>query len=659
VTLSGWIKSEGAGQLWDISQVEILRGPQSTNIGRNALAGAVIVNTNDPVYYNEGSVRVGFGEYGKQELNGMANINIVEDVAAVRFSLENTQSDGFVNNIIRNEDDYGNSDNAIYRMKFLYQPIDDLKSVLSYQRIESVYGLETTMTGGEFNKADRISIAGDDSTFEIDADLLSLNIDYNINDEWSMKSITAYQSGERLRLSDTDLGPLTVGEGGGIVNQVMKDKNWSQELRFNYDNSSNLRGSSGVYFANIEADYVQNRNVDLTLSPLFDELAPGLGMALTTDAVFGFAIYEPYFDTNQNGFTDVETSTWAVFSEWEYDLDDKWMLSAGVRYDSETQKFATGSVTTTNSTVPGFLAPPLGDFDMGGFSLNQVIGLINMELAAFIAPTPAQSKSEDFSNVLPHVGITYNWNDDVSSSFFVKKSYRSGGSELTLLSGVNNFDAEELWNYEASLRAVVLDGKGVFNTNVYYSDWTDQQVAIQEPGTNSSAFVVTVNAGSSKLYGFEASFDYELTESLNLYSGLAISHTEYVEFNAGSATLTFRDGDLSGNSFSFAPEETAVLGLNYFQSGGFFANASVSYVGESYSDVFNTKKMDSYTLVNINAGYEFEHLKLEVYAKNATDELYDTNNNLSNVSNAEGITLGDGVILGAPREIGARVTFAF
>jgi outer membrane receptor protein involved in Fe transport len=303
--------------------------------------------------------------------------------------------------------------------------------------------------------------------------------------------------------------------------------------------------------------------------------------------------------------------------------------------------------------VPGFLAPPLGDFDMGGFSLNQVIGLINIELAAFTAPVPATSKSEDFSNLLPHAGVTYKWNNDISTSFFIKKSYRSGGSELTLLSGVNNFDSEELWNYEASLRAVVLDGKGVFNTNVYYSDWTDQQVAIQEPGTQSAAFTITDNAGSSELYGFEASFDYELTENLNLYTGLAITHTEYIEFV--HPTLD----DLSGNVFNFAPEETAVLGLNYYQSGGFFANASVSYVGESYSDVSNTKKMDSYTLVNINAGYEFEYLKLEVYAKNATDELYDTNNNLSYVSNAEGIKIGDGVILGAPREIGARVTFAF
>jgi outer membrane receptor protein involved in Fe transport len=652
VTLSGWVKSEGAGQLWDVSQVEILRGPQSTNIGRNALAGAVIVNTNDPVYYNEGSVRVGFGEYGKQELNGMANFNIVEDVAAVRFSLENTKSDGFVNNITRDEDDYGNAENAIYRMKFLYQPTEKLKTVFSYQHVESEYGLETTLLG-DYKKEDRISIAGDDSTFKIDADLLSLNIDYDINDEWALKSITAYQDGGRTRNSDTDLTPRTFGEGGGIILQDMKDKNWSQELRFNYDNLTNLRGSTGVYFANIKADYTQTRNVDLTLAPLFDDLAPGLGMALTTDAVFGFAIYQPYFDTAQDGFTNVETNTWAVFSEWEYDLNDNWMVSGGLRYDSETQKFGTGSETATTYQYPDFIAPPLGDVDMGGFTLNQVIGLINSELVAFTAPTPATSKSEDFSNLLPHAGITYKWNNDVSTSFFVKKSYRSGGSELTLLNGVNNFDAEELWNYEASLRAIVLDGKGTFNANVYYSDWTDQQVAIQEPGTNSTAFVITVNAGSSTLYGFEASFDYELTESLNLYTGFALTHTEYNEFNAGSNSLMPVDGDLSGNEFSFAPEETAVIGLNYYHSDGFFANASVSYVGESFSDVYNARKMDSYTLVNVNAGYEFENLKLEAYAKNATDELYDTNTNLAN---------DDGVpatILGAPRELGARLTYFF
>jgi outer membrane receptor protein involved in Fe transport len=239
----------------------------------------------------------------------------------------------------------------------------------------------------------------------------------------------------------------------------------------------------------------------------------------------------------------------------------------------------------------------------------------------------------------------------------VKKSYRSGGSELTLLNGVNYFDAEELWNYEAALRAVVLDGKGVFNANVYYSDWTDQQVSIQEPGTTTNAFTMTVNAGASTLYGAELSFSYELTDNLELYTGLALSHTEYDKFESVDGE------DYSGDSFLFAPEQTAVLGFYYENDNGLFVNGNVSYTSDSDSRFEKDKsdsfpegvpalKMDGYTLVNFNGGYKFDNVTLEAYVKNATDELYDTNNNLLN-------SAGPGVILGAPREIGARVTFAF
>ena len=640
VTLSGWIKSEGAGQLWDVSQVEILRGPQSTNLGRNALAGAVIVNTMDPTFYNEGAVRIGFGEYGKTELKGVANLNIKEDVSAIRLSVENTQSDGFVNNITRNEDDYGNSDKSIYRLKWLFQPTDDIKSVFSYQRIESEYGLTTTILG-DYKKEDRISIAGDDSLFVTEADLLSLNIDYKFSDAWSLKSITAYQNGHRTRLSDTDQTPRSFGEGGGTVSQDNEDKNWSQELRFNYESGA-LRGSTGVYISSVDAKYNQKRNLDLTLAPLFDEYSPGLGNVLTTDAVFGFAIYQPYFDTIQDGLTYVTNKNWALFSEWELAFGDNWLLSFGLRYDNEKQDFSTASTTKSNYPVPAFLAPPLGDTNLGIATLNQVIGLINNELQAFTAPVPLSAKTESFSNLLPHVGITYDWSNDVSTSFFVKKSYRSGGSELTLLNGVNHFDAEELWNYEASLRAISHNGKGVFNANVYFSDWTDQQVSVQEPGTTNSVFVITENVGKSNLSGLELSFDYELSETLSIYTGLALSKTEYKEF-----------GDASGNTFAFAPENTAVLGFNYAHSNGFFANANISYVDTSFSNVANTMKINSYTLLNLNGGYELDDWKLEVYAKNATDELYDSNNNLSNDDGTPA------TILGAPREVGARITYRF
>ena len=645
VTVSGWVKSEAVGALWDVGQVEVLRGPQSTNLGRNALAGAVVVNTNDPVYQNEGKVRIGFGEYGKTEFKGVGNINLIDGVSAIRFSAETTETDGFVNNITRNEEDYAATNNSVYRLKWLYQPSADFTSSFSYQRIESEYGSSTTYLG-EFAREDRISQSNDIGIFDTEADLFSLTLDYAINDQWTATSITAYQDGERVRFNDQDASALTVEQGGGIVSRFSEDKNWSQEFRFNYD-SDNVRGSSGIYFSGIEAKRSQNNTINLNLAPLFDDFSEGLGVVLTTTAVLPVAIYSPIYDTKQSGFTNVDTSTWAAFTQWEVDLDDNWTASFGVRYDSEEQDFSTASQTTSNYVLPT-TGTPFGPINLGGITVDELIDRINQQLVAFTSTVPQADKTEDFSNLLPHAGITYKWNDDVSTSFFVKKSYRSGGTELTLRNGVNEFDAEELWNYEASLRAIVLDGKGVFNANVYYSDWTDQQVAIQEPRTTNSAFTMTINAGESTLSGAELSFTYELSDNLDFYAGLAYSNTEYDKFESPDGSE-----DYSGNRFRFAPEGTGSVGLNYSNDSGFYLNGAITYTGSSYSTIQNDRELDSYTLVNVNAGYEVADWKFEVYAKNLTDKLYDVNNDIRRSDGTRG------QILGAPRETGARVTYSF
>jgi iron complex outermembrane receptor protein len=646
VTLSGWVKSEAAGQLWDVSQVEILRGPQSTNLGRNALAGAVVINTTDPTFENEGKVRLGFGEFGKQEIKGVANINLVDDVSAIRISVEQNKSDGYTNNITRNEDDYGHANNDVYRLKWLYQPTDDLKSVFSYQRIESEYGSSSSFLIEGYDKEDRVTTADAKSLFNTDADLFSLNIDYAINVDWSLKSISAYQRGERVRFNDSDQTSMSVDNGGGIVNRFSEDNNWSQEFRFNFE-GDRIRSSSGIYFSGIEAKRSQNNTINYNLPVLFDVFMPGLGAVLTTNAVLPVALYAPLFPTVNRGKTNVDTSTWAVFSEWEVDLNDNWVFNAGLRYDSEKQKYLTASVTDSNYTLAK-TGGPLGAVNLGGITVDQVISIINPQLTGLVSQVPETKTSQDFSNVLPHAGITYKWNDDVSSSFFVKKSYRSGGSELTLLNGVNNFEAEELWNYEASLRAVILDGKGVFNVNAYYSDWTDQQVAIREPGTTNDAFTMTVNAGESTLSGAEISFSYEVNDNINIYTGLAISKTEYDNFVSPDGLQ-----DFSGNDFKFAPEETGVIGLSYTNDDGFFGNVNVTYTGDSYSNVDNTIKIESYTLVNLNGGYELGDFKLEAYVRNLTDKLYDTNNNITSSDGTAGFRLG------SPREAGIRMTYSF
>ncbi|MEM1176223.1 MAG: TonB-dependent receptor [Pseudomonadota bacterium] len=646
VYATGWVKSSGAGQLWDVEQVEVFRGPQSSNLGRNALAGAVVVNTVDPQFETGGSLLLGAGEYDMAEAKGVLNLNLVDGVTAIRLSAESTETDGFSDNITRGEDDYAGSSNRVFRFKWLYEPSEDLRAVLSVQRLENEFGSTSTFLGA-FEREDRIALANEIAMFDTDANLTSLTIDYDLSDALSITSITGFQNGERVRFNDADQTARPVGGGGGTISRFSEDNNWSQELRLNYD-SGTVRGTAGVFVSEIEANRSQDNAVDLNLATLFDDFSPGLGAVLTTTAVLPVVLYEPFYDTRQTGFTNVDTSTWALFTEWEFDLNEKWSLGVGLRYDNEEQDFATASSTISNYVLPQ-PGGPFGGIDLGGgLTIDAAIFLINTQLSAFTSTVPESRQSEDFDNLLPSAGVTYYANDDISHSFFIKKSFRSGGSELTLLNGVNNFDSEELLNYEYSLRAVVLDGRGVFNANVYYGDWTDQQVAIQEPGTTNSAFTITVNAGESTIYGAELSFDYDINDNWDLYSGLAISKTEYDIFESPDGAQ-----DFSGNVFRFAPEITATLGLRYANTNGVFVNTFATHTDSSFSDVANTREMDSYTLLNVNAGFDYQRYRFEVYATNLFDELYDVNNNIAATDGTPGTRLG------APRQVGGRVTVSF
>lgn len=655
INYSGWMRNDGATQIWDINQVEVLRGPQSTNLGPNSLAGAVIISTQDPLYENSGKILLGIGNYGAREYKGTANINLVDGVSAIRLAVEKSDSDGFLDNLTRNDDSYGFDNHETYRLKWLLEPNDDLRMVLSLQHIENDSG-ETRSVLGSYTASQRVSLHDAPSSHPLEADLASLNLNYQINDKWNLTSISAYQDADRSRVDDGDRSALTTSNGGGLIKRADSDKTKSQELRINY-NSDSLRGSSGVYYSQVDAIRTTDTLFNLRLRNNFNAFDPSGSLAGLFINVTG--IYPELYDLSSEGYTDVTTKNWAAFSEWEYEIDEQWTLTAGLRYDREEQSFGTSNIGGSSTSLPSFFGPTALPNTFGTITGNTVlipgpqpitvdmaIGLANSTLGALSTVTQLEYTSTEFDNILPQLGLSYNWNDNISSSFFVKKSYRSGGSEKTLLNGVNEFDSEELWNYEFAHRAVLADGRGIFNTNIYYGDWTNQQVSIPEPGTGSSILTMVVNAGESEIYGIESSFEYSITENLEAYVSAAISKTKYKNFASSS-------GDFSGNEFSFAPERTASAGLIYNNDNGLFLGLNANYESESWANAANTKRLDDRVRINIHGGVELNNVKMEAYINNALDELYLLNNNLSTDD------LVPMALVGAPREYGLRISYNF
>jgi outer membrane receptor protein involved in Fe transport len=126
-------------RLWDVEQVEVYRGAQSTTQGRNSLAGAVVLKTNDPTFHPEFAAQTNFGSYGEQGVSLVANDSIVDNLLAGRLAVDYQTIDGYIDNLTL--DRYGDAQRAVnIRGKLLFQPSEKMDLLLTLDRTEQKRG---------------------------------------------------------------------------------------------------------------------------------------------------------------------------------------------------------------------------------------------------------------------------------------------------------------------------------------------------------------------------------------------------------------------------------------------------------------------------------------------------------------------------------------
>ncbi|MDN3388097.1 MULTISPECIES: TonB-dependent receptor [unclassified Pseudoalteromonas] len=625
------IMQQGAFSTWDISQVEILRGPQSTLQGRNSLAGAVVMKTRDAVQEYNFKGRVGMGEYGTKEAAVAFGGGLIEDELAFRVSAEQRDFDGYNTNVASGEEsDFDN--NEFYRAKLRYTPsaLPEFEAQLSFMHSENEKGVDWVMeqSGHENypinNIYDDRFVYLDSPTFEsTEADLYILNLDYDISDEWSFSSISTYS--DAVYGYEWD-GDASMQEPKSILTDTRTDKTTTQEVRFTYEGEK-LSGLIGVYYSDLDVFDSSGGERGITFEQLGVRsllTAPaqygGLGLsgALADQVLQFYTGADPVYIGQSSDFTQ-KVKTKALFADFTYEINDAWDIFAGLRYDKEEQANGTNAdiyiTEQTQNALPqpeSFAADPM---------LAQLIAGINMQLYAMADGASGDEPVEDakFDAWLPKVGTTYRFNQDVSTSFTIQKGYRSGGVGTNIAQATPfTFDPEYTWNYELAFRSVWLDQKLVINANMFYLDWTDQQVSVYLSGNQYDR--ETRNVGESHVQGFETEISYELTPSTNLYGGIGYSKTKFDEF---SASFNGEEQDYSGYSFEGAPEWTALIGLDYANADGFIANINASYTGSSQRLATALEpRNDAYWLVNSRVGYQWSNYGVYALIDNLLDEEY-------------------------------------
>jgi outer membrane receptor protein involved in Fe transport len=685
----------GPDLLWDISSIDVLRGAQSTLQGRNALAGAIYINSFEPTYTWGASGRVLASNGGGQDEAVEFGGPIIDQVLAFRITAERHILDGFDYDPVLGRD-VDSANDGQYRAKLLFQPLSNLTihAVATYADTKrrdapsddrevgaNGYEVLNTTQGPGFETG--VVAPGSPRTFTSYDNVLeydsthtfgsNITIDYKPIPGVTLTSTSSYLYVNNYNVRDGDSGnfdytgyagstipivnPYQIGgfgaytaSGTAPVNpidlQQEKFHTYDQEFRARYDNGGWFRGLIGAFYTHEEREETNFTSYVYTgVQSLATSTAETFKVPAATARVFGsfYSNDAPLYTFNSE---PVNVENFAFYTEDEVDLTRHLTLDLGVRYDQEHN--VSGVITSgqvlglANPTTLSAISPSLG----------LLAGEINSALNPF--RNASDSASMNFHALLPKASLRYRFNDDLTVGGVVQKAYRAGGVSVNVVRQlVTNLEPEYTWNYELFLRSTAFEKRLRFNANIFYTNWFNQQVAVNLSSISNDT--LGVNAGHSILYGYEAQLDGDLTKNLTLHAGVGHTHTEFLSFNVqvpqnaaalGVSVSPDIDSNLRGNEFPYAPRYTGDIGGTY-HLGGFFFNLSGTYQSTSYSDVANTLKDGARFLVNSRIGYDFGKATVYMFARNLFDRTYVQDANLTNP------------LLGEPRMFGGAVQYKY
>lgn len=624
---------------YDISRVEVLRGPQGTLFGSGSLAGAIRYITNKPnLNATQASVDVeggaSDGNSYRRRASGMVNVPLIEDKLALRIAATYKDDDGYIDNVGTGQKNSNTQKDTTLRAALRWQATDRLSATLTGTRSRNRSG-DTAF----YNPALGLRKSSEDAPFAVSVDLKTLNLAVSYDLGWAdlQSSTTLAEAPDAWNLELFAIIP-------GVplhLREVVETKSTVQEFRLVSKKTGKFDWVAGAYYLNQKSDqqdvlYLTTAFVNaFRITGLPTNLAPG-------------SAYSNDLETKEN-------YELAGFGEANYQLTDTLKLTAGVRV---TDSNFTATITGQGGSSPAIF----GALFTGG----------NVALTLLPA-TRREFSTGHVVKVTPKVSVS--WQPDADKTFYVTASEgfrRAQPNGVVGLNGghslVNPSDpaiipasaqGDNLWNFELGAKTLWLNESLRANFAAYYINWSDMQVPLVR---SSDQAPYVGNIGKARSIGLEGELEGRLSDALRVGLNFTVQQAKVTELSALQGLISGAAKDSKLASPEFRAGGFVKYDWDLGTAGQLYARLDAQHIG-SYPNAFpNTPgvgtpsgtyaKIPSYEKVDVSMGWSRDNLGATLYVDNLLDNDTPIYINPANFSFNRYSTL-------RPRTVGMRLSWKY